>query len=221
MRMLVSVLILVVPWRLRRHILIAIFGYKIHRSARIGFSMICPQRLEMGPGAYIGHLTVCKGISLLKMDEESFIGNLNWITGFPASDKTFFGSEHERRPELVVCSNAAITNRHIIDCTNSVRIGKFATFAGYRSQVLTHSIDLYQNRQASKPITVGEYSFVGSGSILLGGSALPDYSILGANSVLNKALTDRHFLYAGNPARAVKELSPDMAYFHRSKGLVH
>jgi hypothetical protein len=99
MRMLLSLLSLVLPWRLRRHALMAVFGYKIHRSARIGFSIICPQRLEMGPGACIGSLTMCKGISLLKMDEASFIGNLNWITGFPANDKTFFGSELERRPE--------------------------------------------------------------------------------------------------------------------------
>jgi len=221
MRILVSVIGFILPWQLRRRILIALFGYKIHSSARIGFSIIFPKRLEMGEGARIGNLTVCKGISLLRMGEKSSIGNLNWISGFPESDKTFFGGEHDRRPELVICSHAAITNRHIIDCTNSVRVGKFSTVAGYRSQILTHSIDLYNSRQASKPISIGEYTFVGSASILLGGSALPDYSVLGANSVLNKAHAEPYVLYAGNPAKAVKVLSRDMAYFHRSTGYVH
>ncbi len=174
----------------------------------------------MGPGSRISHLTMCKGISLLKMEDKALIGSLNWITGFPANDMSFFASEEDRRPELTVCSEAAITNRHIIDCTNSVRVGKFAILGGSRCQVLTHSIDLYRCRQASKPIVIGEYCFVGTGSILLGGCVLPDYSVLGANSVLNKAYTDNYFLYAGNPARPVKALPPDMGYFQRSTGFV-
>lgn len=198
-----------------------LFGYRIHPTARIGFSVICPKHLEMGPQSYIGNLTLCKGLELLRMEESSLIGNLNWISGFPANDDRFFSSEKGRRPELILGSNAAITTRHYIDCTNSVIVGEFTTVAGARSQLLTHSIDLYESRQASKPITIGKYCFVGTASILLGGSALPDYSVLGASSMLNKAFAETYFLYAGNPASPVKSLSQDMAYFRRAKGFVH
>jgi hypothetical protein len=175
----------------------------------------------MGAGARIGSLTVCKGLSLLKMGEKSRLGNLNWISGFPISSKMFFGDERDRRPELIVGEHGAITNRHLIDCTNSVRIGRFTTFAGFRSQILTHSIDLQLCCQASKPVTIGDYCFVGTGCVLLGGSSLPDYSVLAAGSVLNKSYSEPYQLYAGSPARAVKELSRDMMYFHRSVGYVN
>jgi acetyltransferase-like isoleucine patch superfamily enzyme len=155
------------------------------------------------------------------MGEESRIGNLNWITGFPAANQAFFSEESNRRAELVIGDHAAVTNRHLIDCTNSVRIGRFSTLAGFRSQVLTHSIDLYRCRQASKPISIGEYCFVGTNTVLLSGCALPDYSVLGAGSVLNKTYFETHQLYAGNPARPVKTLDEEMPYFQRSTGFVH
>ncbi len=220
MRKIVALLLMIFPWGLRRRLLVALMGYEIHSTARIGLSWICPERLEMAAGARIGHLTMCKGLSLLKMGEESRLGNLNWITGFPVGNKDFFVGE-ERRAELVIGEHAAVTHRHLIDCTNSVRIGRFTTFAGFRSQVLTHSIDLQRCRQASRPIAIGDYCFVGTNCVLLGGSALPDYSVLGASSVLNKAYSDPHQLYAGNPARPVKALSREMGYFTRSTGYVH
>ncbi len=105
--------------------MVALFGYKIHSTARIGFSLICPDYLYMGAGARIGSLSGCKGLSLLSMGEHARIGNLNWISGFPLANKTFFANEPDRRPELVLGEHTAITNRHLIDCTNSVRIGCF------------------------------------------------------------------------------------------------
>ncbi len=221
MRLTLSVLLLGLPWVIRRVALNVLFGYKIHPTARIGFSLIYPERLDMGPKSRIGNLTICKGLELLQMRQESSIGNLNWITGFPLRDKSFFGAESERRPELIVERHAAITNRHFIDCTNSVHLGEFATFAGIRSQLLTHSIDLANSQQSSKPVSIGKYCFVGTGSILLSGSTLPDYSVLGANSVLNRAYEETHVLYAGNPARAIKTLPRDTQYFLRTRGVVH
>jgi len=221
LKALISIFLFVLPWQIRRLILNRLFGYQIHSTARIGFSVILPKRLEMGPASRIGNLSLCKGLALLQMGERSSIGNLNQITGFPADDTSFFSADRRRRPELILGCHAAVTERHIIDCTNSVRIGKFATFAGYRSQILTHSIDLYQCRQESKPVVIGDYCFVGTGSVLLAGSALPSYSVLGAGSLLNKEYSETYFLYAGNPARAVKPLPPDTGYFQRETGAVH
>ena len=221
MKKLLAVLLLILPWSLRRIALGKIFGYKIHPTARIGLSLIYPVRLEMGAGARIGNLTLCKGISLLKMGEKSSIGNLNWITGFPEGDLSFFSADVGRRPELILGAEAAVTTRHFIDCTNSVQVGRFTTFAGARSQMLSHSIDLYKSRQSSKPITIGEYCFVGTGCVILAGSALPDYSVLGANSLLNKRYSGSYLLYAGNPAKPIKELPKDMAYFTRPSGFIH
>ena len=148
------------------------------------------------------------------------IGRGNWITGFPLGLSRHFATEAERRPELIIGPHSAITHRHLIDCTNSITIGRFTTFAGFQSQMLTHSIDIERSCQASAPIRIGDYCFVGTNSVLLGGSVLPDYCVLGAKSLLNKSFTQTHRLYGGLPAREVQEIPADAAYFHRSEGFV-
>lgn len=211
---------LLLPWSLRRAFLERHFGYSIDPTSRIGFAWIFPACLVLEANASIGHLTVCKGLALLHLGAHASIGRGNWITGFPRGDSRHFASEADRSPELVVGEHSAITNRHLLDCTSSVRIGKFTTFAGFQSQILTHSIDLERNRQTSAPVCIGDRCFIGTNCVLLSGSALPDYSVLGAKSLLNKHFTESHTLYGGVPARPLRELPADLAYFRRSEGFV-
>jgi acetyltransferase-like isoleucine patch superfamily enzyme len=220
MRNLLRLLSLLLPWKMRRSFLEKQFGYKIHPTCRIGFSCVFPVRLIMEEGSRIDHLTVCKNIDLLHLKRHVSIGRGNWITGFPLGPSRHFAQEKDRRPELIVGEHSAITHRHLIDCTNSVVIGKFTTFAGFQSQILTHSIDLEHNRQASAPVHVGDYCFIGTNCVLLGGSALPDFSVLGAKSLLNKSFTDSHQLYGGVPAQPIKQLPPEYQYFRRNEGFV-
>lgn len=208
------------PWNVRRSFLEKQFGYQIHPSCRIGLSWIFPTRLIMEEGSQIGTLTVCKNIALLHMKAHALIGNGNWITGFPVGPSRHFAHEPDRQPQLIVGEHAAITHRHLIDCTNSVSIGKFTTMAGFQSQILTHSIDLEKNRQSSGRVRIGDYCFVGTNCVLLAGSALPDFCVLGAKSLLNKAFSESHQLYGGVPARAIEKVSPDFEYFRRTKGFV-
>jgi hypothetical protein len=220
MRTIVMLLSLFLPWRMRRAFLETQFGYKIHPTCRIGLSCILPTRLLMEEGSRIGHLTVCKAIDLLHLKSHASIGRGNWITGFPLGSSRHFAEEKDRRPELILGEHSAITHRHLIDCTNSVVIGRFTTMAGFQSQILTHSIDLERNRQASSPVRVGDYCFIGTNSVLLGGSVLPDFSVLGAKSLLNKSFVDSYQLYGGVPARPIKQLSPEWQYFRRNEGFV-
>ena len=163
-----------------------------------------------------------KNLGLIHLGEHAFVGNGNWITGYPPGGDRHFAHQTDRRPELRLGRHAAITNRHFIDCTAAVTIGEFTTFAGFSSQILTHSIDLAASRQAASPVTIGRYCFVGTNSVLLGGSALPDYSVLGAKSLLNKAHTETGTLYGGVPARPISQLPvEDMAYFRRATGFVN
>ena len=208
------------PWGLRRAFLEKQFDYQIHPSCRIGFACIFATRLIMEEGSSIGHLTICKNIDLLHLKAQASIGRGNWITGFPLGPSAHFAAETDRRPELILGEHSAITHRHFIDCTNSVSIGNFSTLAGFQSQIMTHGIDIERNCQASLPVCIGNYSFVGTNCVLLGGSALPDFCVLGAKSLLNKSFTDSYQLYGGVPAEPIKQLSPNCKYFHRSQGYV-
>ncbi len=213
-------LTIVLPWPLRRWVLSTVFGYRLDRTSHIGFAWIFPRELVMQPHSRIGHFTVCKGLELLHMGSHASIGRANWITGYPSGSSQHFVHQPERLPCLIMGDQTSITHRHLIDCTNSVSIGSFTTVAGFRSQILTHSIDLENNRQSSAPITIGDYCFIGTDCVLLGGSSLPDRSVLGAKSLLNKQYECKSWLYAGTPARPVKELERELAYFARSVGRV-
>ena len=75
---LISILL---PWRMRRQLLIRVFGFEIDRTATIGISWVFPEKtLVMGPHARIGHLNVIKSVDAVRMEEGSLIGTLNWIT---------------------------------------------------------------------------------------------------------------------------------------------
>ena len=220
MKTLLMVISALLPWKMRRRFLEKQFGYTIHPSSRIGCAWIFPERLIMEEGASIGHLTLCKNISLVHLKAHSSVGRGNWITGFPLGPSRHFAEETDRQPQLIIGEHSAITHRHLIDCTNSVTIGKFTTFAGFQSQILTHSIDLERNKQASVPVQIGDYCFVGTNCVLLGGSALPNFCVLGAKSLLNKSFSETHQLYAGVPAKPVQSLSPELPYFRRTEGFV-
>lgn len=220
MKRLFALFSMFLPWPLRRAILRGMFGYEIADDSRIGLSLIYPKQLVLKSGARIGHLSVCKDIDRLELGEAASIGNLTWITGFPSGTRGHFEHQTDRKPELVLGAHAAITNRHLVDCTASIHIGAFATFAGFASQLLTHSINLETSRQEAYPITIGDYCFVGTNCVLLGGSALPACSVLGAKSLLNRAYSDRFYLYGGVPAKPIKALPETMAYFQRKTGYV-
>jgi acetyltransferase-like isoleucine patch superfamily enzyme len=76
------------------------------------------------------------------------------------------------------------------------------------------------NKQACYPIIIGDYTFVGTNVVVLGGSTLPDYTILGAKSLLNKSYNEEWKLYAGVPARPIAKVPKTAQYFSRTEGFV-
>lgn len=210
------------PWPLRRRLLNRFCGARIDPTARIGLSLVLCDEIELGPHARVAHLTLVKGLRRLSLGHHAILGSLNWVSGFPQglADSPHFRDAPGRMPALVIGNHAAVTSRHIIDCTDTVTIGPYATLAGYRTQILTHSVNIHESRQRCAPVTIGAYCFVGTGSILLPGSALPDYSVLAAGAVLNRSLSAPHMLYGGCPAKALQELPEDLAYFRREEGYI-
>ncbi|MFN3683211.1 MAG: acyltransferase [Fimbriimonadaceae bacterium] len=220
-RRLVWMLTLVLPWPMRRWVLCTVLGARIDRTARIGFSILLAKRVVLGPHARVGHLTFCAaGVEELVLGASARLGNLNWITGFPLGAGRHFSHLQDRLPALRIGDHAAVTHRHYIDCTATVEIGPFTTFAGIRSTILTHSIDLERNRQHAEPIRIGQRCFIGTQCVLLGGSVVPDRSVVGAMSLVNKAYIEEGWLYGGVPARPIKRLPDEWAYFSRQEGFV-
>jgi len=213
---LAQIVMLPLPWAVRRTLLTRIWGYRIDPEARIGFSIVKPVTLEMGPRSKIGHLNFIRGMDSVRLAARSSIGNLNWIYGIPASQT----GAAKFQSELEFEEGAQLTHRHLVDCTNRVRLGRFSVVAGYRSQILTHSVDIRKGVQHAHEISVGAFSFVGTGCVILGGSRLPDYSVLGAGSVLRTEFDEPFRIYSGTPATSISAIPEDAAFFSRSEPYV-
>jgi hypothetical protein len=214
----VQVALMLLPWSIRRVALKILMGYDIHPRARIGRSIIISRKLIMNEESRIGDLTFASGLERITMEAYSKIGKLNWISGLRLGHPRYFKDFPERRSELHLEQHAIIVGRNLIDCTDKVTIGQFALIAGNRGQILTHAIDLRTANQSCAPVTVGKYCMVGTGCILLKGAKLPDFSVLGAGSVLHKNYTKGHKLYSGVPAAPVKDMDPELTFFARTKG---
>lgn len=208
------------PWRLRRWLLCRIYRYQIHPTARIGAAWVFPTSLTLGENTAIGSLTVIKNLDNVVLSPFATIGRLNWISAHPKCDRTHYADQPDRDSSLYVGTHAAITHRHLIDCTDRVSIGEYSIVAGYRSQILTHGIDIAEGRQACKGVAIGPYCFVGTGAILLAGSVLPPHAVLAAGAVLTRPHSDSHTIYAGVPARPIAKIPPTARYFHRTSGYV-
>jgi acetyltransferase-like isoleucine patch superfamily enzyme len=220
--MLLKIISLFLPWPLRRLVLQKWFKFEIHPSARIGMAWVFPKKLIMAAGTKIDHFTVAIHLDCINMEAKATIGRGNWITGFPTNTNSpHFHHQTRRQAVLMLGEAAAITKNHHLDCTDLIQIGKYATIAGYHSQLLTHSIDVVENRQDSNPIYIGEYTFVGTNVVILGGAVLPSYSVLGAKSLLNKSYQETWKLYGGVPAKAISDISGSAKYFSRTEGFVY
>lgn len=216
MKKIINILIIFLPWKIRRCILNKFYHYKIHPSAHIGLSYIYPEHLIMGEGAKIGHLNVAIHLELIQMDKNSSISQKNWITGFPLKDKSHFRDFPERKPYLIMKEDSAITKQHLIDCTDTITIGEFTIIAGYGTQIMTHSMSLKTNKQGCAPITIGHRCFVGTRSIILPGSELPSQSVLGAGAVLNRKYTESFSLYGGVSAKFINKIDETYEFFNRT-----
>jgi acetyltransferase-like isoleucine patch superfamily enzyme len=208
------------PGAIRAMILRALFGYDIHPTARIGLSYIDTKYLCLGPKASIGHFNVIRKARSIIVGANSTIGNLNWLSGEHGSYNAAVNYSKDGGDDLEVAAGSYITHRHLIDLTGGVRLGRFSAVSGYRTQLLTHSIHIPSDRQEVAGITIGEYSFIGTGCILLKGSHVPSYCVVGAGAVVtDRSDFEEYTLIGGVPARQLKALSRDLGFFKRTSGV--
>lgn len=89
---------------------------------------------------------------------------------------------------------------YLIKVGNNVTIStgvKFCTHDNSVIKIFDNATDLVG------PITIGDQSFIGMNSILMGGITLPKQCIVGAGSVVTKSFMQEGCILAGNPARII------------------
>ena len=210
-----QLVMVLLPWWIRRRAYSWLFRWRLHPASHIGFSLISADVVVMAEGARIGHFTVVRDLATLEVGAGSVIGNWNWITAAPA-----FRGRAKSAGVLRVGPESAVTSRHYIDCSGGVEIGAFVTVAGVRSTIITHQINRANNTQTISPVTIDDGSLISSNVKFTPGAAVPRGSVVGMGAVVVGRLNEPNTLYVGVPARAVKTLSEADAYLHRSHGRV-
>ncbi len=203
-----------------------LFGYKIGRRVRIGFSVIDAAEVVIDDDVSIGHLNVFTRIGKLSIGEHSRIGalnifrggdeirvgrycdilRLNEINSIPEPDIV-----NPADPRFLLGDGSMIGASHKIDFTDRVVFGKRVILGGRNSSLWTH------NRQKTEPIEIGDYSYIGSEIRMAPGSAIPPKCIVGMGSVVSKKFVDEDRLIAGVPAAEVKELTEDGRFLTERK----
>jgi acetyltransferase-like isoleucine patch superfamily enzyme len=212
MRLAFAYLFAVLPMRLKRIVAKHVYQWDIDPTAYIGPSVLTVERLSMGPGTAIGARNVITNLKELRMAEGSSIGSGNLIKGWwdhPTDPLT------TRNPAVILHPYSQIASYHYIDCVDTFELGHNAALAGFRSTVLTHSIDLVRDRYVTGPVVMGPYSGVMSGCMLLAGTQVPARSIVSAGSVVTTKLTQELTFYRGNPAEAIRALPSTLAFLNR------
>lgn len=108
--------------------------------------------------------------------------------------------------------------------SNRVIFGAVCRIA-HRSQIIDSNSHFVANLKTKKvphyvaPIVLGRNCWICNSSTIVGGASLPDYSILGSNSLLNKdySSSPTHCLFAGTPAKYIA----DRVVRVENEGLIH
>lgn len=106
-----------------------------------------------------------------------------------------------------------------IQAINGIEIGDH-TNLGPGVGLISANHDPVANERWLKapPIRLGRHCWLGMNAIILPGVTLGDYTIVGAGSVVTKSHPDGHCILAGNPAKVVRMLDPDVAGGGTRKG---
>lgn len=202
------------------------FGYKIGKRVRIGFSIIDAAECEIGDEVSIGHLNVFTGVGKLSIGEHSRVGalnifrggdeirigrycdilRLNEINSIPEPDVV-----NEIDPRFILGDGSMIGASHKIDFTDRVEFGKCVILGGRNSSVWTH------NRQITKPVIVGERTYLGSEIRIAPGSEIASRCIVGMGAVISGKFAAEYKLIGGVPAKEIKDLDDDGRFLTERK----
>ena len=181
-------------------------GHRVHRSARIGVSLIRVDRLYLGRNARIGQLNLLRARRLV-MREHANIGHLNWVSGdisISLAERAAIGHRNHinagtwpglrHRPQLRLGVWAKITTGHFVNACESVTLGKYTTLAGFGSQLWTHGYvhmsEGLERAEVRGKITIGDNVYIGSNCTLQAGIRIANAVSVGAHASVAKSLLE-------------------------------
>ena len=218
LKLVILACIALLPSFLKRPCYRLFLGYRVGKRVRVGLSIIDARECLIDDDVQIGHLNIIIGVKKLTIGEHVRIGHLNIIRG---GDEVRLGRfaeiirlneinsildpdvVNEVEPRFLLGDGSIITTGHKIDFTDRVDIGRRSIIGGRNSSLWAH------NRQRTRPIAIGSFTYVGSEIRMAPGGSIPSRCIVGIGSVVTGELAGEEKLIAGVPAKVVKDLSEE------------
>jgi acetyltransferase-like isoleucine patch superfamily enzyme len=211
-------MIALLPSFLKRPCYRLFFGYRVGKRVRIGLTVLDAAECEIADDVSIGHLNLVIGVKKIVIGDHVRIGHLNILRG---GDEIRIGRYAEIMrmneinsipepdaanpvdPRFLLGDGSIITTGHKIDFTDRVEIGRRTILGGRNSSLWTH------NRQRTRPIEIGSFTYIGSEIRIAPGGSLPSRCIVGIGAVITKQLKDENYLVGGVPAKPIKPLDTE------------
>lgn len=217
-RLMMLAIVALLPSFLKRPCYRLFFRYRIGKRVRIGLSILDARECVIDDDVRIGHLNVVIGVGKLSIGDHVRIGHLNILRG---GDEVRLGRYSEIirlneinsipepdvvnpvEPRFLLGAGSVVTTSHKIDFTDRVEIGRRTILGGRNSSLWTH------NRQRTRPIEIGSFTYIGSEIRVAPGGSIPSRCIVGIGAVVTNRLTEEEWLIGGVPAKPIKELSEE------------
>lgn len=217
-RLLALAAVALLPSVLKRPAYRLFFGYRIGRRVSVGLTLLDARECVLEDDVSIGHLNLVLGVGRLSVGEHARVGHLNVLRG---GDEIRLGRYSEIlrmneinsipepdvvnpiEPVFVLGDGGVVTTGHKIDFTDRVEIGRRTILGGRNSSLWTH------NRQRTRPVKIGELTYIGSEIRVAPGGVIPSRCIVGIGAVITRPLEGEYRLIGGVPARPIKELSEE------------
>jgi acetyltransferase-like isoleucine patch superfamily enzyme len=188
-------------------------GWAIGDGVHMGPCLVLNvDHVDIGGGARIGSFNVVRDLAALTVGEHADIGHWNWVTACRQ-----FG-EAGATCLLQLGAHSAITSRHYIDCSGSIRIGTHTTIAGVRSTLLTHGISWKSSAQTFNPINIGDYCLISSNVQVSPGTVVGSRIVVGMGATITGRLLDPGLYIQSRAALVKSDLGGE--YFRREEGRI-
>ncbi|MEJ2866274.1 hypothetical protein WCD74_00765 [Actinomycetospora sp. OC33-EN08] len=201
-----------------KNFLLRRLGHRVAPTARVSPCLLMRVGLlDLAPEARIGVGTVVRSVRLLRFAEGAGVLQWNWISAAPAYQR--YDPDDDRPGTFVMGRHAAIMSRHYLDVSGGLSMGEYSSFAGVRSTVITHGVDVEANEQLPRPVAIGVRALLSSNVVVVPGCTVPDRCLVAMGSVIKGDLPHAGYLYAGSPATAKRPIGGK--HFDRTEPYVH
>jgi len=173
-------LIMLTPHSIVKNAVLRVLGHNVGKYSKIGINLFLSNKLiTLQEHARIGNFNVIRNLNHLQLYDGAQIGNLNWISAAPEF------STQAMNAKLILHVKSAITNRHYLDASGTIELMDGSAIWGVRSTFMTHGIDPTTWQQNAKKTTIGRESVIGSNSVVIPGTTLPDGCYFGMGSLIS------------------------------------